>query len=323
MVVLDWRYLAFISLSLFSCEMEVDNPVENKKCGIWDLGRVPNESLLTAYDYSNSADGQTSSKQLVIFQSLAALKEYDRGCVEELRWQDYQLGRRTVRARRASNLNAATSGTHLPYRATPGADITTRRGAFVAVDTSFECITAMPDYQRKSFEELRWEDYCAKRKCGASLLLDSVASQRRTLNPDTAGTPIRYAPSASTETTARSEAGSRVVSITEMLEYRDKSFEELRWEDYMLNRRTTRRETSGSNTSRVVEQNAEAATAAGQPNQVQSGGETSSSAKAEDDEPTCPICLLTLKEVNIYKFLIKQQQNFIYFFYKFQQLFEA
>ncbi len=81
---------------------------------------------------------------------------------------------------------------------------------------SFQSITAMPQYQEKSFEELRLEDYMAG-NMGSQVVGSREVPFQETRMQDTGGTyPIVSCQ-----------------SITAMSQYQEKSFEELRLEDYM------------------------------------------------------------------------------------------
>ncbi|XP_063884197.1 nuclear pore complex protein Nup98-Nup96-like isoform X2 [Scylla paramamosain] len=59
---------------------------------------------------------------------------------------------------------AAVSGTTVKYEPVTGSDTMTRNGVSTNIRTRIEVITAMKEYENKSMEELRVEDYLANRK---------------------------------------------------------------------------------------------------------------------------------------------------------------
>lgn len=153
---------------------------------------------------------------LIFHKCITALEDYQHKSLEELRWEDYQIGRKTARpqtttasttrptpplinnsssasmvmpmpstpafnfrfqlpnnifsssasASASVAINPNTMGTFLKFQPILGADIKDFRNGsgFVAIDTRLMSIVAMLEYERKSPEELRWEDYQCNRK---------------------------------------------------------------------------------------------------------------------------------------------------------------
>ena len=57
-----------------------------------------------------------------------------------------------------------TLGTTIKFSPFQGYDLTSKNGFTQTIYTALQSISAMKDYERKSLEELRWEDYQANRK---------------------------------------------------------------------------------------------------------------------------------------------------------------
>ena len=60
--------------------------------------------------------------------------------------------------------NSTGPGTPIPFRAVQSSDSVMKAGSQVNVQVRLECIPAMKEYENKSLEELRFEDYIAGRK---------------------------------------------------------------------------------------------------------------------------------------------------------------
>ncbi|CAL1283219.1 unnamed protein product [Larinioides sclopetarius] len=60
--------------------------------------------------------------------------------------------------------STAAAGTTFKFNPPTGVDVIMRGGVSRSIGTKIQCITCMKEYENKSFEELRVEDYAAKRK---------------------------------------------------------------------------------------------------------------------------------------------------------------
>ena len=209
--------MAVFDVDFKAMEFDHDNG-EQAKNAFNALGRdqttPATTSPLLSYDYT--FNGQMIPVRILTFHKcITALKDYQHKCLEELRWEDYQIGRKTkapntqqppltvataatarpltssplasllappssstfnfrlhLSPRTASSsasalsVNPNTMGTFLKFQPVLGADIKDFRNGsgFVAIDTRLMSIVAMLEYERKSPEELRWEDYQCNRK---------------------------------------------------------------------------------------------------------------------------------------------------------------
>ncbi|XP_051732984.1 nuclear pore complex protein Nup98-Nup96 isoform X1 [Ctenopharyngodon idella] len=64
----------------------------------------------------------------------------------------------------ASSFTAAPPGTTIKFNPPTGSDTMVKGGVTTSINTKHQCITAMKEYENKSLEELRFEDYQAGRK---------------------------------------------------------------------------------------------------------------------------------------------------------------
>lgn len=62
---------------------------------------------------------------------------------------------------------AQAQGTSVPFTATTGSDTMMKNGVASPINTRHQCITCMKEYEQKSLEELRLEDYQLGRKGSA------------------------------------------------------------------------------------------------------------------------------------------------------------
>ncbi len=136
-----------------------------------------NNNPLISYD-------RIGNSTITLFHNcITALPQYEKQSIEELRWEDYQLKRKypnvppQIPAQAAattssttlissSNRVNSTNGTRqFKYKKTPGADLKQSLDgkSLICMDTNHMCITAMHEYEKCSFEELRFQDY--KNKC--------------------------------------------------------------------------------------------------------------------------------------------------------------
>jgi nuclear pore complex protein Nup98-Nup96 len=64
----------------------------------------------------------------------------------------------------ASSTTSAAVGTPIKFAPVTGSDTAVKNGVTQNISTRHHCITCMKEYESKSLEELRWEDYVANRK---------------------------------------------------------------------------------------------------------------------------------------------------------------
>lgn len=155
-------------------------------------------------------------------------------------------------------------GTPVAFKAPIATEWSTTRGVPEAVLSFQQCITFMPEYENKSLEELRFEDYVTNRKGGSQTavgglgatgqdnsIFAAAATQKPAFNfcpAQNIGTPaaalglvasattVKFHPRLAIETPMENGATSPVYiayqCITCMAEYENKSLEELRLEVY-------------------------------------------------------------------------------------------
>ncbi|XP_007259635.3 nuclear pore complex protein Nup98-Nup96 [Astyanax mexicanus] len=98
----------------------------------------------------------------------------------------------------ASSFTATQPGTAIKFNPPTGSDTMVKSGVTTSINTKHQCITAMKEYENKSLEELRLEDYQAGRK-GPS-------------NPIAANTSSLFGASAAAPSTATGLFGSSTTS---------------------------------------------------------------------------------------------------------------
>ena len=77
--------------------------------------------------------------------------------------------------------NSTGPGTPIPFRAVQSSDSVMKGGNQINVQVRLECIPAMKEYENKSLEELRFEDYLAGRKGVANIGFQTQSSNQQGL----------------------------------------------------------------------------------------------------------------------------------------------
>lgn len=124
---------------------------------------------------------------------ITALQQYENKSLEELRHEDYLLGRkypmnppvfRSSQVMTANSRSSQNGSYQVKYKSSPGADIkTVENGSFIHFDTFYTSITVMPEYEDKSFEEIRVEDYINGNKYPLVLPVSSNSNHYKTVEP--------------------------------------------------------------------------------------------------------------------------------------------
>ncbi|KAI4791213.1 hypothetical protein KUCAC02_034142, partial [Chaenocephalus aceratus] len=81
-----------------------------------------------------------------------------------LRGQQTHLVRKLRDQRRQRRAQQQQPGTTVKFNPPTGTDTMVKAGVTTSINTKHQCITAMKEYENKSLEELRFEDYSAGRK---------------------------------------------------------------------------------------------------------------------------------------------------------------
>ncbi|KAL3880568.1 hypothetical protein ACJMK2_032799, partial [Sinanodonta woodiana] len=94
-----------------------------------------------------------------------------------------------------------TGGTTVKFNQPNGQDTIVKNGVTTNINTKHQCITAMAEYENKSIEELRLEDYTANRmgkqqQAGGSLFGTTPATQTTGFNFGGAGSSTGFGASA-------------------------------------------------------------------------------------------------------------------------------
>ncbi|KAF6142180.1 hypothetical protein GIB67_037098 [Kingdonia uniflora] len=200
-------------------------------------------SRITPYISTTEIDGVTRAHDTGKLQSLSAMPVYVKKSHEELRWEDYQLGDKDCNAG-----NQATTSTYFStssgQSAFPGQRGTSRMTPYTSkpeVDGvagthgpgNLQSISAMPAYEKKNHEELRWEDY----QLGDKGYPNFSGQPSREIDCDAIVVATQANPSGSPLTSFRITRLLELESISVLPFYFQKSPEELRWEDYQLGHR--------------------------------------------------------------------------------------
>ena len=145
-------------------------------------------------------------------------------------------------------------------------DVLVKKGVPQTITTFLNSISGLPQYQHKSYEELRWEDYLSNNKFPknpppiasiTALVGATVASNSsRNVSPTNGTRDTKYKPTegADIKPSIFSDApfthtDTNITSITAMLEYERLSFEELRYYDYKNGLKYPKRPPTSSNSS--------------------------------------------------------------------------
>ncbi|KAL3234099.1 hypothetical protein MRX96_022844 [Rhipicephalus microplus] len=88
----------------------------------------------------------------------------------------------------AFGTGSVTTGTTIKFKPPTGTDTMMKNGVSSTISTSHQCITCMKEYENKSLEELRLEDYAANRKGGGQAGMQSTFNFGATQNKPLFGT---------------------------------------------------------------------------------------------------------------------------------------
>ncbi|XP_042009968.1 nuclear pore complex protein NUP98A-like isoform X2 [Salvia splendens] len=167
----------------------------------------------TPADAINS--GHSSGKII----SISAMPHYQNKSHEELRFQDYEL-------HKGFNISAECRGSReSPYSETPGDGINSGHSPGKVIS-----ISAMPHYQNKSHEELRFQDYELHKGFNISTKPWGVTGTERRRSREA---PYSETPGDGID---KGHSSGKIISISAMPHYQNKSHEELRSQDYELHK---------------------------------------------------------------------------------------
>ncbi|XP_047977578.1 nuclear pore complex protein NUP98B-like isoform X2 [Salvia hispanica] len=155
--------------------------------------------------------------------SISAMPHYQNKSHEELRFQDYEL-------HKGFNISTECRGSReAPYSETPGDGINSGHspGKFIS-------ISAMPHYQNKSHEELRFQDYELHKGFNISTKPWGVTG---TACRGSTEAPYSETPGDGID---KGHSSGKMISISAMHHYQNKSHEELRFHDYELKKECRR-----------------------------------------------------------------------------------
>ncbi|KAF5185855.1 Nuclear pore complex protein nup98-nup96 [Thalictrum thalictroides] len=205
--------------------------------------------------------GGSSTQAAGKLESISAMPVYENKSHEELKWEDYQMrltllplgpqnisfGNNTRTYDTTDKLSSVFGGQCLgsgveSYTSTPEIG----GGSSTQDAVKLESISAMPVHKNKSHEELKWEDY-QMRLTLLPLGRQNIPFGNNTWTYDATDTlssvfggqclgsgVARYTSTTEIVVGSSTQAAGKLESISAMPVYRNKSHEELKWEDYQM-----------------------------------------------------------------------------------------